>query len=72
MHSHSKKCAVTALRDSLMDDYESARQRLLELSPADLKQFQRACMALQNLAGARLYALALRGVEDDGQEREVG
>lgn len=53
-----KQHAVAALRDCLCQDWDSARQRLKELSQDELKELQRACMALQNLAGARHYAVA--------------
>lgn len=53
-----KNLAVAVLRDCLAEDLESARQRLKELNPAELKELQRACMTLQNLAAARHYMLA--------------
>ena len=53
-----KQNAVSALRDCLCQDWDSARHRLRELSQDELKELQRACMALQNLAGARHYAVA--------------
>lgn len=52
------KLAVSALRDALCEDLESARLRLKELNADELKQLQRACMSLYNLVGARLYAVA--------------
>jgi hypothetical protein len=53
-----KQIAVTALRDCLCEDWESARLRLRELDLEQLKELQRACMALQNLTMARQYTVA--------------
>ncbi len=54
----SKKIAVAAFRDALSNDFEMARERVRDLSSPELKELQKACMALQNIAQARLYALA--------------
>lgn len=70
------KLGVAALRDCLCQDLESARTRLRELSPEELKELSRACMTLQNLTSARLYAIAQqtplrRGSASDDGLRDV-
>jgi hypothetical protein len=65
-----KNSAVAAFRDALCDDFESARQHLTEMTPEELKRLQRACMGLQNLSGARLYALAQWGDAGGGRAKE--
>lgn len=54
----TKQIAVATLRDCLCEDWESARLRLRELDVEQLKELQRACMALQNLTTARQYTVA--------------
>ncbi|KAB7624291.1 hypothetical protein [Alkalilimnicola sp. S0819] len=61
MNLKAKQLIASALRDALMDDFDSARQRMRALERDELRALQRACMALQNLAGARLYASSLQG-----------
>lgn len=53
-----KQYPVAALRDCLCEDRDSARTRLRQLDQNPLRRLSRACMALQNLAAARRYALA--------------
>lgn len=53
-----KSIATALLHDCLAKDFDSARQRMLELSPTELRELQVAAMALQNLTAARRYAAA--------------
>lgn len=65
----TRQGSVIALRDALSEDYDMARKHLSELDEQELKELFRACMALQNLTRARLYALAQQGCRDvDGND----
>lgn len=55
-----ERIAAAVLQDCLAQDFGSARSRLRELAPAELRELQTAAMALQNLVAARRYALAQR------------
>jgi hypothetical protein len=66
-----KEIAVTVLRDCLCEDFESARQRLKRLDAEQLKELQRAAMALHNLTSARSYALNLWGEAVGGPSRHT-
>jgi hypothetical protein len=57
-----KQIVTTVLHDCLTQDFDSARRRLRELSPAELRELQLAAMALQNLTAARRYAVAQQHV----------
>lgn len=54
--------ATALLHHCLTKDFDSARQRMRELSPTELRELQVAAMALQNLTAARRYAVAQQHV----------
>lgn len=57
-----EQVANAVLRDCLGQDFDSARARLRELTPAQLRELQLAAMALQNLTAARRYMVAQQHV----------
>lgn len=66
-----KDIATAVLRDCLCEDFDSARQRLKLLDADQLKELQRAAMALHNLASARGYALNLWGDDSASSSRHA-
>lgn len=66
-----EQIASAALHACMQRDFNTARQVLRDLAPADLRELQQAAMALQNLTAARRYAIAQQQVAIVQQLKEA-